>query len=164
MKILLQGRPDYGKESPEYTAGIADALSWLTDQELAWLTDPRDGLHTVCQYLPTPADVHNFLKTKRAKEDQFKSRAPWKPFAPEPYIPPLSPESRTRMQKLVDDLRRDWVEPGRANGFTYRPADEIKSSSDLKSPDGPISDELRQQLIDSGWTHFANQSPDRSAA
>lgn len=73
MKILLRGRPDYGRESPEYTAGITETMSWLTDQELAWLTDPRDGLHTVCQYLPTPADVHNFLKTKRVKEDQFKS-------------------------------------------------------------------------------------------
>ncbi len=38
--------------------------------------------------------------------------------------------------------------------FTPITLDKLKSSADLKTPDGPISDELRRQLVDSGWEHL----------
>lgn len=127
LKILLVGRPDYGKESPSYTAGITDTLAWLSDQELAWLTDPREGLHTVCQFLPTPADVHGFLKAKRIKEDQFtpakctlnrhdyrvldEPRQPfrpyrqlWEAFAGEPHL--LKPRDTLTFDRLTEASKR----------------------------------------------------------
>lgn len=72
VKAILSGRPDYGKESPEYVVTLTESLSYLSDEELAWLTNPRDGLATVCKYLPTPADVHEFLRQKKAKAEEFK--------------------------------------------------------------------------------------------
>ena len=71
-ETLMRGRPDYGKESPDYAVGLTETLSYLTDEELAWITNPRDGLATVCKFLPTAADVHEFIRNKRAKLDEFK--------------------------------------------------------------------------------------------
>jgi hypothetical protein len=71
-EMLLRARPDYGKESTEYAVGLTETLSYLTEEELSWLTNPRDGLATVCKFLPTAADVHEFLRERRAKQEQFK--------------------------------------------------------------------------------------------
>ena len=108
------------------------------------------GVSARCKYLPTVADI---AELAREFENKFVSiPTTHRYFAPEVDPPPLTPAARARMQNLVDSLRREQDEH---KGFAYRPLDEIKSSSDLKTPDGPISYELRQKLIDENYEHLA---------
>ena len=147
---ILKRYPDYAKAPPEYLAAISTILSTYDYRMQCQLSDIMTGVSARCKFLPTVAEI---------KELAYEFAPPVQPkyFKPEPDPPPLSPSARARMQKLTDDFRNSWVEPGKATGFTYRPADEIKSSSDLKSPDGPISDELRQKLIDENWPYMQQQ-------
>lgn len=69
---ILSNYPDYGKAPPEYLLTLSETLASLTTSEMVWLCDANDGLATVCKYLPTTADIHDFLKAKRAKAEQFK--------------------------------------------------------------------------------------------
>lgn len=58
--------PDY------YLPSLANALSYLTDEEMAWVLDPTEGIATRCKFPPVSADVHELLREKRAKRDKFK--------------------------------------------------------------------------------------------
>lgn len=69
---LVAGIPDRTQESPEWSMAMVECLASLTDEERGWLTDPREGLATVCRFLPTPADVHDLLRKRHARADQFK--------------------------------------------------------------------------------------------
>lgn len=73
MATLMKGRPEIQTENSKYLAEMVESLSHLTDSELAALTHPRSGLHTVCKFLPTPADVHAFL---RDREERLKAVMP----------------------------------------------------------------------------------------
>jgi hypothetical protein len=46
---------------------LMECLTWVTPQEMALLMDPRNGIATVCKYLPTPGDIHEFLKARDHK-------------------------------------------------------------------------------------------------
>lgn len=72
MERLLKGRPDSDRENPRYVSEMVEVLSWLTPEEHGWLTHPRDGLHTTCKFLPTPADVHEFIRARTARKEQFR--------------------------------------------------------------------------------------------
>jgi hypothetical protein len=67
----MKGRPAQEREDRAYLAGMTETLAWLTPEEHGWLTHPRTGLHTVCKFLPTPADVHEFLRERQARTDAF---------------------------------------------------------------------------------------------
>jgi hypothetical protein len=71
----MKGRPDTNAENPKYLADMVEVLAHLTDEERAWLTHPRDGLHTVCKFLPTPADVHGFLRDRKDRLDAVRPAA-----------------------------------------------------------------------------------------
>lgn len=65
VKTILRGRPEISSENPDYLVGITETLSYLTPEELGWITDPRDGIATRCRFLPTPADVFDLIREKR---------------------------------------------------------------------------------------------------
>jgi hypothetical protein len=75
LQSLMKGRPDTNAENPKYLADMVEVLAHLTDEERAWLTHPRDGLHTVCKFLPTPADVHGFLRDRKVRLDAVRPAA-----------------------------------------------------------------------------------------
>ena len=72
VKHFLRGRPTTEREDARYVADMVQALAWVTPEEHSWLTDPRNGIATKCRFLPTPADVFEFIREKQAKVDQFK--------------------------------------------------------------------------------------------
>lgn len=72
LEAILKGRVDRGTEPADWTVAITETLSYLTDEELAWIAHPREGLATVCKFLPNAADIHEFLREKRAKAEQFR--------------------------------------------------------------------------------------------
>jgi hypothetical protein len=69
-KKILSAYPDYGKAPPEYIFNFAEALSYLTEDEMAIVTNPRNGVASRCQFLPTIADVHALLREHKAKAEQ----------------------------------------------------------------------------------------------
>lgn len=147
---IVRTRPDFGKEATEYHVAMVDTLSWLTDEELAWLTDPRSGLHTVCKYLPTAADVHEFLRNKRAKLEQFKP-APTHYHKAEPLAGPWDAETDyERKRRVVRDALGYNPDTKPIPPRPVLPDDW--SASDLKTPAAPPSPHLLKLL--------ATQRPD----
>jgi hypothetical protein len=70
-KKILSTYPDYGKAPPEYIVSFAEALSYLTPDEIAAVTDPRNGVASRCQFLPTIADIHAVLRERQARTEAF---------------------------------------------------------------------------------------------
>lgn len=157
----MRGRPDYGKESPEYAVGLTDTLSYLTDEELAWITNPRDGLATVCKFLPTPADVHEFLRARREKAEQFKpAHTTWRKIEDDPNAPWNRETDAERKRRVVKELLGyNPMERGvTASPRSFEPpsAEDMRNLK-LKSPaDGP-SRELIAQLEAEGWPFIPTQ-------
>jgi len=50
---------------------LSEAIAYLDDKETGWVMDPRDGLATTTKFLPTVADLHEFLRKRREREEQF---------------------------------------------------------------------------------------------
>lgn len=164
----MRGRPDYGKESADYAVGFTEYLSFLTDEELAWITHPRDGLHTVCKYLPTPADVAEFVKTKRdAANVSFRLPPPQGAHA---YF---DPEKETSQEAKQAEIARRKAHVLKTLGYDpARPRERIRptpteatagdlASLKLKTPPGPITPQLRALLAEQGW--FANTQKEQAA-
>lgn len=103
MELLLKGRPDSDREDERYLSGMIEMLSYLTDEEMAWTTDPREGVHTRCKFLPTPADVHELIREKRARLDAVRlPKSTWKTFEPDfDSDKPLPESERERRAKVV---------------------------------------------------------------
>lgn len=150
-KRIMSCFPDYGKAPPDYMVALMDCLTWLSPEELAWVTDPRNGLTTVCKFLPTPGDVHEFIRAKREKAEQFRSHptSGYKRLmdeAPDPRPPTLEERKAVVLRGLGYDPqqrtspKRELMEPTAAEvEFTI---------ANLKTPSEPISDELRQLLAE----------------
>lgn len=158
VKAILRSRPDYGKEPPEYTIGLAETLSYLTDDELRWIMHPREGLATVCKYLPTAADVHEFLRNREAKENQFKPALTSYSYLgpadaiPDPRPPTLEERKAVVMRALGYDPQRKTM-PKRD---LVRPTDDEvgKVAAGIKTPAKPISPQLRAKLEAEGWPYI----------
>lgn len=154
----MRGRPDYGKESPDYAVGMTETLSYLTEEELAWVTNPRDGLHTVSEFskfLPQPCDVHEFLRRKRAKMEEFKpahtvyrrlngDSGPWD-----------NETDYERKAKVVKELLGYNPSPKaqqtEAKRVLVPPTEEDLRNLKLKTPPAPPSKYLLAQLEAEGW-------------
>lgn len=154
MKTLMKGRPDTERESPQYLAEMVEVLAWLTPEELAWLTHPRDGLHTACKFLPTPADVHEFIREKRKRVEQFKP-APtnWKKIEDDPKAPwNLETDSDRKRRVVIEALGYDPYAANHPRNRTLTPP----TAADLdnlviKTPVGPPSRYLIDLLRKDGW-------------
>lgn len=158
----MRGRPDFGKESPDYAVGLTETLSYLTDEELAWVTSPRDGLATVCKYLPTAADIHEFIRNKRAKLEEFKpahttykrlteERGPWDMEA-----------DYQRKARVVRELLGYNPSPAaqqteQARRVLVPPTAEDLRNLKLKTPASGPSPYLLAQLEAEGWPFLPNK-------
>ena len=159
---ILSNYPDYGKAPPEYLLTLSETLASLTTSEIVWLCDPDDGLATVCKYLPTTADIHDFLKAKRAKAEQFKSAR--ERFGDAGYrylsddrgavVVESSPERRKQVVKEL--LGYDPMKPTAPKRELVNPtAAEVDITvSSLKTEARPISPEFRAHLEAEGWFEY----------
>lgn len=70
-KKILSSYPDYGKAPPEYGVNLAEYLSFLTQDEIAAVMDPKHGVTARCQFLPTNADIQACLKDSQERREKF---------------------------------------------------------------------------------------------
>ncbi len=140
LESILKGRVDRGMETPEWTVAITETLSYLTDEELAWIAHPRDGLATVCKYLPQPADIHEFLREKRAKAEQFKPAHTAYRKLNEDHGPWEAETDFERKKRVVQELL--GYDPMKVTKAPLRDLvgkDIPKDASQLKTPAAPPS-------------------------
>ena len=83
IEQMFRGRPDHGREDPGYLAGLADTLCGFTPEELAVMSDPATGLMTRLKFLPTPADVYEFLREKMPWSDRFRPASSYRTLEPD---------------------------------------------------------------------------------
>lgn len=153
LETLLRARPDTGKESPEYLAEMVKSLSWLTPEEHGWLTHPREGLHTTLKFLPTPADVHEFLREKRARLEAVKpAPTTYRRLAEEagPWDQETDFERKKRVVRECLGYNPDERgAPAKRN--LVPPTEEEVRNLKLKTPPAPPSRYLIEQLQRDGW-------------
>jgi hypothetical protein len=166
-KRIMANYPDYGKAPPEYLLSMTETMAALTEEEIVWLSDRREGLATVCKYLPTPADIHDFLKAKRAKAEQFKPAHTHYRKLNEDHGPWEAETDFERKKRVVKELlgydpmgttnapKRELVNPTAAEV-------EVTVSA-LKTEARPISAEFRAALEAEGWFDYL-ESRKKSAA
>ena len=145
----MRGRPDTNAENPKYLAEMVESLAYLSDEELAWLTHLRDGLQTVCKFLPTPADVHDFLRNRRARAEQFQpAHTSWRKIEDDPDAPwneKIGADRKRRVvaEKLGYDPERHG---GRADRNVVPPSDADLAGLQLKTPAASPSPHLMALL------------------
>lgn len=153
--------PDYGKAPPEYIVGFAEALSYLSSDELAVVLHPKDGIATRCQYLPTIADIHAVLRDAKARQDQFKPAHTIYRRLNEDTGPWDQETDYERKARLVKELLGYNPSP-KAQQFEARrelvppTAEDIKNLR-LKTPPAPPSRYLLDQLAAEGWPFLPQQ-------
>lgn len=152
MKKILSAYPDYGKAPPDYIVGFIEAVSYLPPDDIAALTHPTEGLVTRCQYLPTIADVHNLLRERKAKAEQFKTFPPKNLFKYDRDDPDYQEPDYARRRRVVRECL--GYNPGDTSApkreLTLPHDDEVRSLR-LKTPAAPITPQLRALLEREGW-------------
>lgn len=160
-RTLMRGRPDLGKESPDYAVGLTETLSYLTEEELAWVTNPRDGLSTVCKFLPTAADVHEFIRAKRAKLEEFKPAHTTYRRLNEEHGPWDRETDYERKARVVRELLGYNPSPKAQQTEAKRelvpPSTEDLKNLKLKTPASGPSPYLIAHLKAEGWPFIPNQ-------
>lgn len=155
LETLLKARPDTGKEDPEYLAAMVKSLSWLTPEEHAWLTHPREGLQTVLKFLPTPADVHEFLRAKRERVEAVRPvPTTYRKLADEPG--PWDRETDFERKRRVVQQCLGYNPDARSKTAARTlemPSDADLRNLRLKTPPAPASAYLIAHLKAEGW-HF----------
>lgn len=154
---ILSNYPDYGKAPPEYLLTLSETLAGLTTSEIVWLCDANDGLATVCKYLPTTADIHEFLREKRAKAEQFKPAHTAYRKLNEDHGPWEAETDFERKKRVVKELLGyDPMRPSAPKRELVNPtAAEVEVTvSALKTEARPISAEFRAHLESEGWFEY----------
>lgn len=153
LETLLKARPDTGKEAPEYLAEMVKSLSWLTPEEHGWLTHPREGLQTVLKFLPTPADVHEFLRAKRARLEAARpAPTTYRRLAEEsgPWDRETDFERKKRVVRECLGYNPDARGAPAKRVLEVPSEDEVRNLR-LKTPAAPPSAYLIAQLERDGW-------------
>lgn len=57
---------------------MAECLASLTPEEFSEVTNPSTGIATVSKYLPSVADIHEFLRKEQARHESFKPHTHYK--------------------------------------------------------------------------------------
>jgi hypothetical protein len=154
LKLLLKGRPDTNAENSKYVAEMVECLAYLTEDEMRAITSPRDGLHTVCRYLPTPADVHGFLRDRKARQEAILP-APTtyrKLNADDPAAPWNKETDVDRKKRAVRELLGyDPDDRTPKHRVFTPPTPEDLSKLELKTPAAPPSEYLLKALRAQGY-------------
>lgn len=146
---------------------LIETLAWCSPLELAELMHPRDGLATVCKFLPTAADIHGFLREKHKREDEIEAKynphTTWKRLDPIPDPAGYETDAERRRAFVTQTLGYNPAWKYEKPEPRVLSTDDMPKTLDLKSPVTPASDELKQLLIDTGHGHLVS-SPLPNAA
>lgn len=153
LAAILKGRPETERESPAYVRDMVEVLSELSPEEHGWLRDTREGLATRCKFLPTPADVFELIRERKAKAEQFKpAHTNYRRLNDEPPGAWDLETDYERKRRVVRELL--GYNPGEQSApkreLTLPTEDEVRSMK-LKTPAAPITPQLRALLESQGW-------------
>jgi hypothetical protein len=129
MSSLLKGRPDTDRESPKYLAGMVEVLAHLTD-------------------------VHEFLRERRARIEQFRpAPTAWRKIEDDPDAPWNRETDAERKRRVVrETLGYDPDARGHHGKRTLTPASaEDVANLRLKTPAAPPSPQLIAKLEAEGY-------------
>lgn len=156
----MKGRPETNTENPNYTAEMVECLAYLTDSELAALTEPRSGLHTVCRYLPTPADVHGFLRDAKARQEASRpAPTTWRKLEGESGPWDLETDYERKKRVVRELLGYDPDQCSLAPRTLTPPTADDLSKLDLKTPAAEPSAYLLKTLQQQGY-RFPKRTPE----
>lgn len=158
---MLSAFPDYGKAPPEYVVNLAESLSYLSDEELAIVLHPLNGVVARTKFLPTFADISAVLVEHRAKQDQFKpAHTTYRRLMDEEPGPWDDETDYERKARVVEELlgynpleHKRVAEPRSFEPPTQDDLDGIK----LKTPQSGPTRELLAQLEREGWPFIQYQ-------
>lgn len=166
LESLLKTRPDTGREPPEYLAAMVQSLAWLTPEEHAWVTHPREGLHTVCKFLPTAADVHEFIRAKRERIEAARpAPTTYRRLTAEEPGPWDHETDYDRKRRVVRDClgyNPDARGPATSRTFTPPTAEDMANLR-LKTPPAKPSPYLISTLHAQGWPFIPSDSSETAA-
>lgn len=164
LAAILKGRPETERESPAYVRDMVEVLSELSPEEHGWLRDTREGLAARCKFLPTPADVFELLRDRKAKAEQFKpAHTAYRRLNDEPPGAWDEETDYERKRRVVRELL--GYSPGESppkRELTMPTDDEVKGLK-LKTPPGPITPQLRALLESKGWPVLPPSKQDTAA-
>lgn len=154
LEILLKGRPDTSVENSKYISEMVECLAWLSPEELSWLVHPRTGLQTTLKYLPTPADVHTFIRETRARKEQFvPPSTAWHKIADDPNAPWNRETDVERKKRVVREALGYDPDKGGSpvkRTLTTATAEDIGNLR-LKTPAAPPTPQLIAKLEADGY-------------
>lgn len=157
---MLSSFPDYGKAPPEYVVNLAESLSYLSDEELAVVLHPLNGVAARTKFLPTFADISAVLVDHRAKQEQFKpAHTQYKRLTEEhgPWDEETDYERKARVVKeLLGYNPLEHERKAEPRSFEPPSEEEVRNLR-LKSPQGGPSRELLKQLAADGWPFIPNR-------
>lgn len=158
---MLSAFPDYGKAPPEYVVNLAESLSYLSDEELAVVLHPLNGVIARTKFLPTFADIAAFLQEHKSRQEQFKpTHTTYRRLnddAPGPWDEETDYERKARVVQEL--LGYNPLERGvKASPRSFEPptAEDLRNLKLKSPPDGP-SRELIEQLQAEGWPFIPKQ-------
>lgn len=139
-KRLLAGRPDYAGASGQYLAEIGEVVAGYEPDMQAKILDLKTGVPSRCKYLPTPADIAEFVRAEAERLDQFKPAHTAYPRlkTDEDGVLTTPEERQVHVARLL--AKPIWER-------TPAPAldaGELRTNADLRTPPAPPS----QKLID----------------
>lgn len=151
---MLKGRPEIGAENPKYLLEMVEVLAHVSDEDQAVLSHPVTGLQTVLKYLPTPADIHSFLREHHARKEQFKpAPTSWKKIEDDPDAPWNKETDAERKKRVVEELL--GYNPDKKGAPSKRtstpPTEQDLKNLQLKSPDKPLTPQLIAKLKAEGY-------------
>lgn len=156
---MLSSYPDYAKAPPEYLLTLTEIIAMQSNFMQLRICNPVNGVASKTKFLPTAADVMEFVKAEEKARTQFESPTTYQRFSPavEARLPEYETERRKRI--VAETLGRDPQRARRADLPTFEtiPIDKFKSSDDLKTRSRPISDDLKRFIIDGGNGYLLQQ-------
>lgn len=99
------------------------------------MMDVRTGLATVCKFLPTPADIHGFLKAKREAEAvSFRNPKPTGAYAfTRPDFDADKPLPQTEKERRAAVVRQ---------ALGYNPADKAREAAVKRTLTEPTAEDI----------------------
>lgn len=156
---ILSGYPDYGKAPESYLLSISEFIAYQVPEIQEALACPLTGIATKCKYLPSVADIKQFIHDRA---DRLNTRATGHRYLKRGEADPVEVPSAERRKAQVlaalgydPSITRDLRQPHRPldPGIIDAIQEGSWSSSSLKTPPGPITPELRALLIEQGVLH-----------
>jgi hypothetical protein len=152
---ILSSYPDYGKAPDGYLLSVTEFIAYQIPEVQEALAHPLTGIATKCKYLPTIADLREFIE-ERAKRLNTRATG-YRYFRPsEDDSVDVSPAERRKAQ-VLSELGYDPSKPRDEKRRPIDPAirDAIEGDrwtiNQLKTPATPASIELLQVLAEQGY-------------